>query len=117
MKYYRAKCSQCGLGFRSSTRKELLNKLRKHLFKVHRTWMVARIKAGQKKAHNNPGVLEMIRDVVTGDIIPGYKAYKRKHYEAIKPLMDKLSPFLPPAVRGAWQFVDKMADKLYPKVK
>jgi hypothetical protein len=50
MKYkYQAKCSQCGQGFSAPTRTELLEKLRKHLWKEHRDWMIRRIKAGQRK--------------------------------------------------------------------
>jgi hypothetical protein len=50
MKYkYHAKCSQCGLGFRSNLRSDLLRRLRKHLWSKHRAWMIGRIKAGLRK--------------------------------------------------------------------
>jgi len=55
MKYkYHAKCSQCGLGFRSNLRSELLKRLRNHLWRKHADWMKRRIKLGLKKAKANP---------------------------------------------------------------
>jgi len=97
------------------TRSELLSALRKHLWGKHSAWMKSRIKAGKAKAANNPGVIALMRDIVTGDVIPGYRKYKRSHYLAIKPIMDVLVEYLPPQVKGAWLVVDKLADKLYPK--
>ncbi|MBA7551152.1 hypothetical protein ES705_43688 [subsurface metagenome] len=43
-------CSRCGKRFSGLTRTEALNKIRKHMWKEHRDWMIKRIKAGQKKA-------------------------------------------------------------------
>ncbi|MBA7691795.1 hypothetical protein ES703_100349 [subsurface metagenome] len=43
-------CSRCGKRMSGATRAEALNKMRKHLWKEHREWMVSRIKAGQRKA-------------------------------------------------------------------
>jgi len=58
MKYkYHAKCSQCGRGFRSNTRSDLLARLRKHLWSKHGSWMKARIKGGLKKAKKKRGNL------------------------------------------------------------
>lgn len=45
-----AKCSQCGRGFRSNNRTELLSKIRKHMWRDHRDWMRRKIKTGVRKA-------------------------------------------------------------------
>ncbi|MBA7712349.1 hypothetical protein ES703_121323 [subsurface metagenome] len=45
-----AKCSQCGRKFYGTSKGELLNKLRTHMWKNHADWMRRRIKAGLKKA-------------------------------------------------------------------
>lgn len=46
---YKAKCSRCERKFTADSRGELLDKLRKHLWKDHATWMRNRIKRGLKK--------------------------------------------------------------------
>lgn len=54
-----AKCSKCGVGFRSKTRSDLLSKIRKHVWKEHEEWMKSRIKRGMKevKARSNPRII------------------------------------------------------------
>ncbi len=54
-KFVYLKCSRCGKRFRGATRTEALEKLRKHLWKEHRDWMIARIKAGIRKAKKKAG--------------------------------------------------------------
>jgi len=51
--------------------------------------------------------------LATGDFIPGYKKYKRAHYEMLKPALDILAKHLPPGMQVAWKVVDKLADKIY----
>jgi hypothetical protein len=57
---YHAKCSQCGRGFRSNLKSDLLKRLRKHLWSKHGDWMRRRIKLGLRKAKrkkgDNPGL-------------------------------------------------------------
>jgi len=119
MKWYKATCSRCGMTLRRRTRTELLSAMRKHLWKFHRAWMIARIKAGRKEAgnpgSNNPHVLKLLQDLVTGDFIPGYKRYKRRHYEVLKPMLDKVAPFMPEPIQLAWKMVDRLADRIYSK--
>jgi len=91
----------------------LLSKLRKHLWDRHRAWMIKRIKAGRAKDGNNPPILRLLRDLATGDFIPGYKKYKRASYEALKPTLDILAKHLPPPMQIAWKVVDRLADKIY----
>ena len=49
MKLFKAKCSQCGRVFRRRTRTDLLNAIRKHMWKLHADWMRRRIKRGVLK--------------------------------------------------------------------
>jgi hypothetical protein len=54
---YHAKCSQCALGFRADNKKDLLNKVRNHMWRKHADWMKRKIKQGLKKrrsAYRNP---------------------------------------------------------------
>jgi len=110
---YSATCSQCKAKFRAKTRTKLLSKLRDHLWKFHRAWMIRRIKAGRAKTDGNPSIVGLLRDLATGDFIPGYRKYKRAHYEALKPALDILAKHLPPAMQVAWKLVDKLADTIY----
>ena len=112
---YSAVCSQCKMKFRAKTRTLLLSKLRKHLWKYHRAWMIRRIKAGRTKDGGNPAIVRLLRDLATGDFIPGYKKYKRAQYEALKPALDILAKHLPPPMQVAWKAVDKLADIIYIK--
>jgi hypothetical protein len=77
--------------------------------------MLSRMKSTDKDTLNNPHVLRLLQDLVTGDFIPGYRRYKRKHYEILKPVLDKLSPFMPIEIQLAWRGIDKLADMLYTK--
>lgn len=54
---YWLKCSRCGKRFSGLTRTEALDKIRKHMWKYHRDWMVSRIKAGQRKAKKQNPIL------------------------------------------------------------
>jgi len=110
---YAAICSQCKAKLRAKTRVALLSALRKHLWKFHRAWMIKRIKAGRANPDGNPDIVRLLRDLATGDFIPGYKKYKRAQYEALKPALDILAKHLPPAMQIAWKVVDKLADKIY----
>ncbi|MBA7690549.1 hypothetical protein ES703_99078 [subsurface metagenome] len=112
---YSATCSQCKKVIRAKTRANLLNALRKHLWKYHEAWMRRRIKAGRAKAGGNPAVLRMLRDFATGDFIPKYKEYKRAQYEVLKPVLDIISKHMPPPVQVAWKVVDKSADIVFKK--
>ncbi|MBA7552041.1 hypothetical protein ES705_44593 [subsurface metagenome] len=110
---YSAVCSQCKKQFRAMTRTRLLSRMRIHLWKVHRAWMIKRIKAGVASKGSNPMVLRLLRDLVTGDFIPGYKEYKRSQYEMLKPTLDIIAKHMPPPVQAAWKVVDNLAEKIF----
>jgi len=55
---YKATCSQCGKRFFGDTSKEMLDKVRVHMWKQHADWMRRRIKQGlrkKKQAYHAPG--------------------------------------------------------------
>ena len=119
MKLYKAKCSQCGQVFRRRTRTELLSALRKHLWKDHRAWMIARIKAGKRKASSdNPSVQDMIQALEKGSSRAATsvaRAMTEGRYQQVKQVMDAVSPMLPLKARLAWEGVEAAHD-IYRKI-
>lgn len=100
--------------FRRESRSELLNVLRKHLWNKHRAWMIARIKAGKAKGRSNPHTpLTLIRDIITGNIVPGYSGYKKAQYDAVRPIMQAIVSKLPPYAQSLWKVVDEVARRVY----
>lgn len=88
MKYkYKARCSQCGLGFRSNFRNDLMKRLQKHLWLKHKTWMIKRIKAGLKKRKkanaDNPHLQQAL---LAGIFPPGNIPDLVKQYKAMTPV-------------------------------
>ncbi len=110
---YSATCSQCKRTFRAKTKSRLLIVISKHRWKEHRAWMAKRVKAGRAKTGGNPPVVGLLRDLATGDFVPGYKKYKRDTYEVLKPALDILAKHLPLPMQAAWKTVDKLADFIY----
>jgi len=119
-KYYRAKCSQCGAGFRSESRSKLLERLRKHIWSKHRSWMVGRIKSGQKKSNaDNPSIQDLIQAVQKGSsraAIAVAKQMTEGRYQQVKKVMDAVQPILPLKVQLAWEGVEAAHD-IYRKFK
>jgi len=117
---YKAECSQCGAVMRAYTRSELLSKLRKHLWKFHRGWMIARIKAGRMSAQqHNPSFQDIIRSLKTGvkaafNVI-GFA--DRATYRQLKPVMDTLEGYLPPDMMIVWRAVEALMETRYPSLK
>ncbi|MBA7707911.1 hypothetical protein ES703_116795 [subsurface metagenome] len=119
-KWYSAKCSQCGRGFRSQTRSELLSKIRKHIWKEHRAWMVARIKAGQRTSNaNNPSLQDLIQGVQKGSsraAISVARQMTEGRYQQVKKVLDVVQPILPLKAQLAWEGVEAAHD-LYRRFK
>lgn len=69
-KTLKATCSQCGKTYRRSTKGELLNALRKHMWKQHPDYMRKRIKRGMRKHNakrNNDDVAKQILEALGGN--------------------------------------------------
>ncbi|MBA7580937.1 hypothetical protein ES708_22835 [subsurface metagenome] len=120
MKTYKAKCGQCGRMFRRKTRTELLSALRKHLWKEHRAWMIARIKAGRRNSDlNNPSIQDLMQAVNKGSTRAGIAVAKlmtEQRYQAVKKVMDTVQSMLPLKAQLAWEGIEAAHD-IYKKVK
>ena len=117
---YRATCSQCGVKFRSKTRSDLLSKIRTHVWKFHRAWMIARIKAGKKRiADSNPSFQDIIRSLKTGvkSAISVIGFADRATYRQLKPVMDALEGYLPSEMMIAWRAVEALVEAKYPTLR
>ena len=119
-KLYRAKCSRCGREFRRKTRRELLAAMRRHLWKEHRDWMIARIKAGKARAeHDNPSIQDLIQAVQKGSTRAAAMVAKQMtepRYQQVKKVMDAVQPVLPLKAQLAWEGVEAAHD-IYKKIK
>ncbi|MBA7709052.1 hypothetical protein ES703_117959 [subsurface metagenome] len=114
MKLYKAKCSQCGRMMRRKTRSELLSALRKHLWKDHRNWMVARIKAGKRNAEqNNPSIQDVVQAIQKGSTRAAHAVAGQMtegRYQQVKQVMDAVQPLLPLKAALAWEGVEAVHD-------
>ncbi|MBA7550083.1 hypothetical protein ES705_42589 [subsurface metagenome] len=108
MPLYTAHCSQCGYVAKARTRTAMLNKIRKHLWKKHRKWMISRIKSGKRKAKNNPVDLEMIKAIQAGsrEALETFKRLTETQYQKVKKLMTALEPILPEETKTIWKFLE-----------
>jgi len=119
-RWYKAKCSQCGLTLRRQTRTELLSALRKHLWLKHREWMVSRIKAGRKRAStSNPSFQDMAQALERGSARAAAAVAQlmtESRYQQVKRVMDAVSPMLPVKAKIAWEAVEVGHD-IYQKLR
>jgi len=119
-KWYNAKCSQCGRGFRSQSRSDLLSKIRKHIWKEHRAWITARIKAGQRNSSaGNPSIQDLVQGIQKGSARAGLAVARQMtegRYQQTKRVMDVVSPMLPLKAQIAWEAVEAGHD-IYRKLK
>lgn len=120
MKMLTAKCSQCPRRFRAKTKSELLERLRDHIWAQHRSWMLSRIKAGQKRAElDNPSIQDMVQAIQKGSsraAIAVAQNMTEGRYQQVKRVMDAVSPVLPLKAQLAWEGVEAAHD-LYHKFK
>ena len=75
-----AKCSRCQRVFRADKQRDLLNLIRKHMWKEHADWMKRRIKSGLRKrkktmGHGNPDIAAFSRTLAK--LVAGGKAEGR----------------------------------------
>ena len=112
MPLYKATCSQCGKVFKARTRTALLSKVRKHLWKEHRNWMIRRIKQGKSRSKSNPSTQDFIEALRTAPrrAVDIYKTYTERQYQHIKVVMDAVEPFLPPEIASSWKVIEAIHD-------
>ncbi len=82
--------------------------------------MITRIKAGKKAADaNNPSVQDLIQAIQKGSSRAGIAVAKQmseSRYQAVKKVMDAVSPILPLKAQLAWEGVEAAHD-IYRKLK
>ncbi len=112
-KMYTAKCSQCSRRFRAYDRGDLLKNIRKHMWKHHRKWMLARMKAGRLAGGpGNPTVGMVLTAIAQG--IPVALALirlvKRPRWNRLVGAVSSFEPYMKPETRAAWQTVKSIRD-------
>lgn len=105
MKFYKAKCSQCGRGFRRSTRSDLLSALRKHLWSKHRAWMISRIKQGvAQRSKVNPTAQSILGKIMQAvfPMIPPPSKHADRAIAVVDVAINASRQRLNPAVLTTW---------------
>lgn len=111
-------CSICGAVIRShassknSAKANWLKAMRKHMWKNHRTTMIARIKAGKRASDENPTVQDFISALQGAPqrAIQIYKTLRKKDWLTLKRVMDAMEPILPLEMRATWKAIEAFHD-------
>ena len=114
----KATCSICGTVLRSrrstkgSARANLLKRIRKHVWKEHRTTMIRRIKAGKKASLENPSVQDFMTALSEGprSALAIYKQFTEKQYQLMKRTIDAFEAVLPAEVVITWKAIEAFHD-------
>ncbi len=107
-KMYTAKCSQCGQRFRAYERAELLSRIRKHMWKEHRKWMLARMKAGRLAGGpGNPTVGMVLTALAQGIpiVLSLIRLVRKPRWNRLDTAVSSFEPYMKPEMRTAWQSV------------
>ncbi len=114
----RGTCSICGELIRSrrsdknSAKANFLKAVRKHQWKKHRTTMISRIKAGKRRAAENPSYQDIVAALQEGPraALKVYGDFTERQYQHMKAMMDALEPILPPEISIAWRTIEAFHD-------
>ena len=114
MVMYKAECSQCPDIFRARSRTALLHKIRKHIWKEHRSWMIRRIRAGKRASQDNPSLQDLVTALKEAPTraIGIYRVMTEAQYRYTKTVMDSMEPILPIEVRASWKIIEAIHDEL-----
>jgi len=107
-KMYTAKCSQCTQRFRGYTRAALLERIRKHMWKMHRKWMLARMKAGRLAGGpGNPSVAMVLTAVAQGVpvVLALIRLVKKPRWDRLNAAVSSFEPYMKPEHRQVWQAI------------
>ncbi|MBA7551585.1 hypothetical protein ES705_44131 [subsurface metagenome] len=105
-KMYTAKCTQCGQRFRAYDRSTLLSRIRKHMWKVHRQWMLARMKAGRLAGGaGNPTVGAILTAIVQGlpVALNLIRLVRQPRWNRLDAAVSSFEPYMKPEMRTKWQ--------------
>lgn len=97
---------------KNSARTNFLKAMRKHQWGSHRNTMISRIKAGKRRAEENPSVQDLVSALQSGPraALKVYKQMTDRQYQRMKNVMDALEPLLPLEVQIAWKTLEAIHD-------
>jgi len=107
-KMYTAKCSQCSHRFRAYSRATLLKNIRKHMWKYHRKWMLARMKAGRLAGGPGNPTTGMILSAIAQGIpvaLALIRLIKKPRWNRLEAAVSSFEPYMKPETRTAWGIV------------
>ena len=86
--------------------------MRKHQWKKHRNTMISRIKAGKRRAQENPSYQDIVSALQEGpkSALKAYGDMTERQYQHMKDLMDALEPILPLEIQIAWRTIEAFHD-------
>jgi len=114
----KGKCSICGAVLRShassknTAKVNFLKVVRKHMWKNHRTTMIARIKAGKSTSENNPTVQDFITALQGAPTraIQVYETLRKRDWIQLKRVMDAIEPIMKPEMLATWKAIEAFHD-------
>lgn len=114
MKMFTARLKVDGRRFRAKTRAELLSKMRKYLWKYHRSYMLNRMASGRRAAAlGNPTVQDVAQAIQKGSTRAALAVSRQmteQRYQQVKKVMDAVAPMLPLKAQTAWEGVEAAHD-------
>ena len=105
---YTAKCSQCSRRFRAYDRAALLSNIREHMWKAHRKWMLARMKAGRLAGGpGNPTVGMVLTAIAQGVpvALALIRLVKKPRWDRLETAVSSFEPYMKPEHREVWQSI------------
>ena len=106
MKLYTLRCSQCKTAVRATSRTEGLQRMRRHQWKEHRAWLITKIKAGQRRRSERPGVQTVLQGILQKDVgNPSIALPDRRQWALIETIINLVLPYLPPDIQGYWRAI------------
>ncbi|MBA7542012.1 hypothetical protein ES705_34328 [subsurface metagenome] len=117
-KMYTAKCTQCGRRFRSYDRGDLLGSIRKHMWKEHRKWMQARMKAGRLAGGPGNPTVGMVLSAIAQGIpvaLALIRLVRKPRWSRLESAVSTFEPYMKPETRTAWQAVKTIRNIDYRK--
>jgi len=107
-KMWTAQCSQCDQRFKAYDRGTLLSNIRKHMWKEHRKWMLARMKAGRLAGGPGNPTTGMVLSAIAQGIpiaLALIRLVKKPRWDRLEGAVSSFEPYMKPEHRDIWQSV------------
>jgi len=105
-KMWTAHCSQCSQRFRAYDRTDLLSRIRKHMWKEHRKWMLARMKAGRLAGGAGNPTVGMVLSAIAQGIpvaLALIRLVRKPRWNRLESAVSSFEPYMKPEHRQVWQ--------------